>query len=166
MKTYYTYHKTAIGELLLAGDGDYLELLGFPGGKMQKRHESGWRKDSSPFKEVCFQLDSYFAAELEVFDLPLLPQGTPFQESVWQALSEIPFGETWSYGQLATYIGKPKAPRAVGAANGLNPIPVIIPCHRVIGSSGKLTGFGGGLQTKQYLLELESRSIAPGFNFA
>lgn len=165
MTIYYDYHSTPIGKLLLAGDGDYLTELGFPSGKMQKRHEQGWQKDSSPFKEVCFQLDSYFAGELEEFDLPLLPSGTMFQESVWQALTEIPYGETWSYGQLAKHIGKPKASRAVGAANGMNPIPVIIPCHRVIGSSGKLTGFGGGLQTKQYLLGLESQSITPGFNF-
>lgn len=166
MTVYYEYHSTPIGKLLLAGDGDYLTLLGFPNGKMQKRHEKDWLKDSSPFKEVRFQLDSYFAGELEEFDLPLLPKGTLFQESVWQALTEIPYGETWSYGQLASHIGNPKASRAVGAANGLNPIPVIIPCHRVIGSSGKLTGFGGGLETKQYLLGLESQAIAPGFSFA
>lgn len=166
MTNYYEYHATPIGKLLLAGDGDYLTVLGFPGGKMQRRHEKDWIKDSSPFKEVRFQLDSYFAGELEEFDLPVLPKGTLFQESVWQALTEIPYGETWSYGQLASHIGKPKASRAVGAANGVNPIPVIIPCHRVIGSSGKLTGFGGGLETKQYLLGLESQAIAPGFNFA
>jgi methylated-DNA-[protein]-cysteine S-methyltransferase len=119
-----------------------------------------------PFKEVKYQLDAYFAGELQDFDLPLLPTGTRFQERVWQALAEIPYGETWSYGELARHIGKPKASRAVGAANGINPIPVIIPCHRVIGSSGKLTGFGGGLETKQYLLKLESEAIAPEFNFA
>lgn len=166
MTIFYAYHTTPIGKLLLAGDGEYLNVLGFPNGKMQKRHEKDWLKDASPFKEASFQLDSYFAGELEEFDLPLLPRGTPFQESVWQALSEIPYGETWSYGQLAKHIGKPKASRAVGAANGMNPIPVIIPCHRVIGSSGKLTGFGGGLETKQYLLGLESQAFAPGFNFA
>lgn len=166
MKTYYQYHKTAIGDLLLAGDGDYLSLLGFPSGKMQRRHEQEWIKDSKPFREVCFQLDAYFAAELKQFDLPLMPKGTLFQETVWQALTEIPYGETWSYGQLAAHIGKPKASRAVGAANGLNPIPVIIPCHRVIGSSGKLTGFGGGLETKQALLGLESEMLIPSFKFA
>lgn len=156
MTIYYQYHKTVIGELLLAGNGECLSLLGFPLGKMQRRHEPQWTKDSAPFKEVCRQLDAYFAAELKKFDLPLMPKGTVFQESVWQALTKIPYGETWSYAQLATHIGKPKASRAVGAANGVNPIPVIIPCHRVIGSSGKLTGFGGGLETKQYLLSLES----------
>jgi methylated-DNA-[protein]-cysteine S-methyltransferase len=152
MTTFYHYHKTAIGDLLLAAEGDYLSLLGFPSGKMQRRHELSWIQDAGPFKEVVCQLDAYFAAELTEFDLPLLPRGTNFQESVWHALTEIPYGETWSYGQLAAHIGKPNASRAVGAANGSNPIPIIIPCHRVIGSSGKLTGFGGGIQTKQYLL--------------
>lgn len=166
MTTFYHYHTTSIGELLLAGDGSHLSLLGFPSGKMQRRHEPDWTKDGVSFVEACVQLDAYFAGELKEFDLPLLPKGTAFQESVWQALTEIPYGETWSYGQLAANIGKPKASRAVGAANGVNPIPVIIPCHRVIGASGKLTGFGGGLETKQLLLELESGQIAPRLNFA
>lgn len=166
MTMFYHYHNTSIGELLLAGDGNSLSLLGFPSGKMQRRHDEGWLQDKAPFIEVCSQLDAYFAGELKAFNLPLAPKGTDFQESVWQALTLIPFGQTWSYGQLAAYIGKPKASRAVGAANGVNPIPVIIPCHRVIGSSGKLTGFGGGIETKQFLLELESGQIAPQLNFA
>lgn len=166
MTTYFCYHRTPIGLLLLAGDGDALALLGFPEGKMQRRHEADWHKDANPFKEVGFQLDAYFESELTQFDLPLAPAGTEFQSSVWSALTKIPYGETWSYGQLAKHIGRPKASRAVGAANGLNPIPVIIPCHRVIGSSGKLTGFGGGLPTKEFLLSLESASISPGFDFA
>ncbi len=166
MTTFYHYHTTSIGELLLAGNGSHLSLLGFPSGKMQRRHESDWAQDGSPFVEACVQLDAYFAGELKEFDLALLPKGTPFQESVWRALTEIPYGETCSYGQLATNMGKPKASRAVGAANGVNPIPVIIPCHRVIGASGKLTGFGGGIETKQFLLELESGQIAPRLNFA
>ena len=166
MTMFYHYHNTSIGELLLAGDGDHLSLLGFPSGKMQRRHEDDWTGDGAPFVDTCFQLDAYFAGELKEFDIPLMPKGTPFQESVWRALTEIPYGETWSYGQLAANIGRPKASRAVGAANGVNPIPVIIPCHRVIGSSGKLTGFGGGIETKQFLLELESGQIAPQLNFA
>ena len=166
MTMFYHYHNTSIGELLLAGDGDHLSLLGFPSGKMQRRHEVEWSRDPAPFVDTCFQLDAYFAGELKEFDLPLMPKGTAFQESVWLALTEIPYGETWSYGQLAANIGKPKASRAVGAANGVNPIPVIIPCHRVIGASGKLTGFGGGIETKQFLLELESGQIAPRLNFA
>ena len=166
MTMLYHYHTTSIGELLLAGDGNHLSLLGFPSGKMQRRHEPDWTREGGPFVEACVQLDAYFAGELKAFDLPLMPKGTDFQESVWHALTEIPYGETWSYGQLATHLGKPKASRAVGAANGMNPIPIIIPCHRVIGASGKLTGFGGGIETKQFLLELESGQIAPGFNFA
>ena len=166
MTTYYHYHTTPIGKLLLAGDGDYLTLLGFPQGSMARRHELPWSKDSKPFREVMMQLDAYFAGDLQEFDLPLAPVGTEFQHSVWNALTEIPFGQTWSYGQLARHISRPKASRAVGAANGLNPIPVIIPCHRVIGSNGKLTGFGGGLKTKQFLLNLETEVIAPGLNFA
>ena len=144
MTMFYHYHNTSIGKLLLAGEEGYLSLLGFPSGKMQRRHESDWSKDEAPFNDVCSQLDAYFAGELQEFDLPLLPKGSVFQESVWRALREIPYGETWSYAQLAAHIGNPKASRAVGAANGVNPIPVIIPCHRVIAASGKLAGFGGG----------------------
>tara|TARA_B110000037_G_scaffold194802_1_gene230788 strand:+ start:274 stop:774 length:501 start_codon:yes stop_codon:yes gene_type:complete len=166
MTTFYHYHTTAIGELLLAGNGIHLSLLGFPSGKMQRRHEPDWTKDGAPFDEACVQLDAYFAGELKNFDLQLMPKGTAFQELVWQALTEIPYGETWSYGQLAADIEKPGASRAVGAANGVNPIPVIIPCHRVIGASGKLTGFGGGIETKQFLLELESGHVASRLNFA
>lgn len=166
MTIYYCYHQTPIGQLLLAGDGDNLSLLGFPNGKMQRRHESTWVKDADPFKEVSLQLDGYFAGDRRQFDLALAPEGTEFQRRVWDALTEIAYGETWSYGELARHIGKPKASRAVGAANGQNPIPVIIPCHRVIGSSGKLTGFGGGLQTKEYLLGLEAEARTPSLNFA
>lgn len=166
MTTYYRYHSTPIGELLLAGDGESLSLLGFEQGKMGRRHEPEWIADVGVFSEAGRQLDAYFAGSLQNFDLVLSPRGTDFQEAVWQALSEIPFGETWSYGQLAKRIGRPKASRAVGAANGVNPIPIIIPCHRVIGSSGKLTGFGGGLETKQFLLGLESEAIAPSLAFS
>jgi len=161
MKTFYTYHDTPIGSLLLAGQGDVLSLLGFAQGKMKRRHESGWQRDDEPFSDAMDQLNQYFTGELDTFDLRLAPAGTEFQRTVWQALLEIPYGETWSYGQLAKHIDRPKASRAVGAANGVNPIPIIIPCHRVIGSSGKLTGFGGGLETKEYLLGLESQRMAP-----
>ena len=166
MTTCYCYHQTPIGLLLLAGDGDSLSLLGFPGGSMARRHESGWVEDSGRLQRVSRQLDEYFAGERQQFELELAPAGTDFQQEVWAALTEIPYGETWSYGQLAQHIGRPKASRAVGAANGLNPIPVIIPCHRVIGSNGKLTGFGGGLETKRFLLALEAEAITPSLNFA
>ena len=101
------------------------------------------------------QLNAYFARQLQTFSLPLAPQGTPFQLRVWDALANIPYAQTRSYRQIAEAIGNPKAVRAVGAANGANPLPIVIPCHRVIGSSGKLTGFGGGLPLKRYLLDLE-----------
>ncbi|GAB5499471.1 MAG: methylated-DNA--[protein]-cysteine S-methyltransferase [Pseudohongiellaceae bacterium] len=166
MTTYYHYLDAPIGRLLLAGSGDALTLLGFPSGSMARRHESGWQQDAGPFRQVCEQLQEYFAGERQAFELTLAPAGTTFQQQVWSSLQAIPFGETWSYGQLATRIGKPKAARAVGAANGLNPIPVIIPCHRVIGANGKLTGFGGGLDTKRYLLDLESGVRAPGLGLA
>lgn len=166
MTTYYHYYDSPIGKLLLAGDENALSLLGFPGGSMARRHESDWVEKKSAFKTVIKQLDEYFSGKRTEFDLALSPEGTDFQQQVWQALTEIPYGETWSYGQLAKHIGKPKASRAVGAANGINPIPVIIPCHRVIGSNGKLTGFGGGLETKSFLLNLEAGARAPELNFA
>ena len=118
-----------------------------------------WREDKAPLREVIQQLRAYFAKELETFELTLAPEGTDFQQSVWNELCGIPYGETISYGELAKRVGNPKASRAVGAANGQNPIPIIIPCHRVIGSDGKLTGFGGGLPIKQELLALEQRQL-------
>jgi methylated-DNA-[protein]-cysteine S-methyltransferase len=109
--------------------------------------------------EATRQLDAYFSKRLRRFDLPLAPHGTPFQLEVWQALQRIPYGDTWSYADLARRIGRPDAVRAVGAANGRNPIPIVIPCHRVIGSNGQLVGFGGGLPLKRWLLDLESRRL-------
>jgi methylated-DNA-[protein]-cysteine S-methyltransferase len=107
------------------------------------------------FVETRRQLQAYFAGELTCFDLPLSPHGTPFQMRVWEALRDIEYGRTESYGQLARRIGDAKATRAVGAANGRNPLPIVIPCHRVIGNDGSLTGFGGGIERKRFLLELE-----------
>ena len=159
MATYYTYTDSPIGSLLLAGDGENLHTLGFPDGKMQRRHEPGWIEDAASFARPIEQLRAYFAGELERFDLPLAPAGTEFQRKVWAALLDIPYGETRSYGELARQIGNGKASRAVGAANGRNPIPVIIPCHRVVGGDGSLTGFGGGLDTKRRLLDLESTTL-------
>tara|TARA_B100001057_G_scaffold463187_1_gene516896 strand:- start:15066 stop:15467 length:402 start_codon:yes stop_codon:yes gene_type:complete len=129
---------------------------------MKRRHDDSWSEDNKPFNAVIKQLDEYFDGKRQDFDLPLRPAGTEFQRQVWQALQQIPYGETWSYGELAKHVGTPNAYRAVGAANGINPIPVIIPCHRVIGSNGKLTGFGGGLEAKAFLLNLESPQLAPG----
>lgn len=153
--TRYTYVDSPIGSLLLAGDGETLSLLGFERGKMCRRHEASWRRDDAGFVDARRQLAEYFAGSRQRFELKLAPAGSEFQRAVWSALTRIPFGETWSYGQLAQHLGRPKAARAVGAANGTNPIPVIIPCHRVIGANGRLTGFGGGLMTKRQLLTLE-----------
>lgn len=157
---YYCYTPTPIGPLLLAGDDDGLAVVGFPSGKMRREPEPGWVEDAAPFAEVMRQLDEYFAGGRQSFDLALNPSGTEFQKQVLDALRAIPYGETVSYKDIAERIGRPNAVRAVGAANGRNPIPIIIPCHRVIGSGGKLTGFGGGLETKAALLRLEAEGTA------
>jgi methylated-DNA-[protein]-cysteine S-methyltransferase len=111
---------------------------------------------TEPFGTAADQLAAYFAGRLTEFSLPLAPAGTPFQRRVWAGLQEIPYGDTWSYGQLAGKVGNPAAVRAVGLANGRNPIAVVIPCHRVIGADGSLTGYGGGLDRKRFLLDLEA----------
>ncbi len=160
MTTYYAYMDSPIGSLLLAGDGERLHMLRFPEGRRPQEIEPGWVEDSGKFKKEISQLRSYFAGDSKQFELSLAPQGTKFQRKVWSALQSIPYGETRSYGELASQVGNGKASRAVGAANGRNPIPVIIPCHRVIGSDGSLTGFGGGLETKQRLLALEQNHSA------
>ena len=153
---YYCYHETPIGELLLAGDDNALCLIGFPKGSMRRDPEPDWIFNEGPFATAIEQLDEYFAGTRTEFDLPLKLDGTEFQVEVLEELLRIPYGETTSYGDIANRIGRPKAVRAVGAANGRNPIPIIVPCHRVIGSTGDLTGFGGGLDTKEALLRLEA----------
>ena len=152
---YYSHMDSPIGRLLLAGDEAGLRLISFPTGSRTRRAEPGWVESGAHFVEARRQLDAYFAGDLTAFDLPLAPGGTAFQLSVWRALRAIPYGETVSYGAIARAIGRPGASRAVGAANGANPLPIVVPCHRVIGSTGKLTGFGGGLDTKAALLALE-----------
>ena len=155
---YYCYFDTPIGELLLAGEADTLSMIGFPKGAMRRDPEADWIYNEVPFEIVRRQLAEYFAGERKDFDLPLSLSGTEFQVAVLKALQQIPYGETMSYGAVAKQIGRPKAVRAVGAANGRNPIPIIVPCHRVIGTSGDLTGFGGGLDTKAALLRLEAEN--------
>ena len=140
------------GLLRLAADDEALQRLEFVSGKKNTSHPAPTAKI---LKETIRQLRAYFSGKLEQFDLPLAPEGTPFQLEVWRRLCEIPYGETISYGELARRIGNPNASRAVGLANGSNPIAIIIPCHRVIGSNGKLTGYGGGLPIKEKLLALE-----------
>jgi len=151
----YTEFESPVGPLLLVGDESYLHMLLYGSGPRAAHPQPDWRRDPSLFRDAIEQLRSYFAGELRVFSLNLAPQGTPFQLRVWKELARIPYGETISYGQLAERVGNPKASRAVGLANGSNPISIILPCHRVIGSNGKLTGYGGGLPTKQQLLALE-----------
>jgi methylated-DNA-[protein]-cysteine S-methyltransferase len=155
----YTQIESPLGPLLLAADGAGLRQILFVHGRHSPKPDPSWREDSTLLQPTIRQLHSYFAGELETFDLPIAPEGTPFQLSVWRELCQIPFGETISYGQLAHRIGSPKASRAVGLANGSNPIPIVIPCHRVIGSNGKLTGYGGGLPIKEKLLALERRQL-------
>jgi methylated-DNA-[protein]-cysteine S-methyltransferase len=159
--TVWTEVASPIGTLLLSGDGDTLT-----GVYMERhRHEpepavrSG-RRDDGAFRTAREQLEAYFAGELQVFDLPLAPQGTDFQQRVWMALGQIPYGTTISYSELARRIGNPQAVRAVGAANGRNPISIIVPCHRVIGADGSLTGFGGGIERKRWLLAHEASHVS------
>ena len=155
---YYCYFKTPIGELLLAGEASSLSMIGFPKGAMRRDPEADWIYNEEPFENVRSQLAEYFAGTRKDFDLSLSLAGTEFQVAVLEALQTIPYGETISYGAIAKQIGRPKAVRAVGAANGRNPIPIIVPCHRVIGSSGDLTGFGGGLDTKAALRRPEAEN--------
>ena len=152
---FYSVTESPIGPLTLTGRGEALEGLFFSTGSKARGADPAWVRDDARFAEVRRQLDEYFAGERKRFDLPLAPHGTDFQLAVRDALLEIPFGETRTYAEIAQAVGRPKAVRAVGTANGRNPIALIIPCHRVIGSNGSLTGFGGGLESKRYLLELE-----------
>ena len=153
----YSELDTPIGSLLLAGETDALCLVSFPIDRYRNVDRSGWTRDDAALAEPRRQLQAYFAGELTDFDLPLRFLGTDFQNQVWQALTEIPYGETTNYGAIAARIGRPPASRAVGAANGANHLPIIVPCHRVVGSTGALTGFGGGLPTKRYLLAHERK---------
>ena len=155
---YYDFFETGlIGSLTLVGDEAGLRYIDFQKTKNPTTIRDNWKKKSEFFAPVNAQLRAYFKRELKQFDLPLAPVGTPFQLKVWQALRAIPYGELVSYKTIAEAVGNPKAVRAVGGANGKNPIPIIVPCHRVIGSDGSLTGFGGGLETKKRLIDLERR---------
>ncbi len=152
----FSYFDSPLGPLLLTSDGTHLTgLFMETSGKTQST--AGWVEDATaqPLAATRRQLSEYFAGSRRTFELPLRLEGTAFQQRVWRELTEIPYGETWSYGQLATRIGKPSASRAVGLANGRNPISILVPCHRVIGADGSLTGYGGGLERKQWLLAHE-----------
>ncbi|MDE2851441.1 MAG: methylated-DNA--[protein]-cysteine S-methyltransferase [Acidobacteriota bacterium] len=160
MTAIYRAFETPIGTLRLVGGEDSIDCIDLPN-RAVKPPDPAWKRSGevlpAALGEAKRQIQEYFAGERQDFDLPLSPHGTAFQRRVWAELRRIPFGETISYGELAARIGKPSASRAVGAANGRNPLPVVVPCHRVIGSDGRLTGFGGGLPTKQALLDLEQR---------
>lgn len=152
----YTWMESPTGRLLLAADEAGLRHITFE----PAQPDPNWREDVAPLRETIRQLRAWFAGELHEFDLALAPQGPAFHQRVWRELCNIPYGETISYGELARRIGSPNAFRAVGRANGANPIPIVIPCHRVIGSNGKLTGYGGGLPRKELLLALERKQLA------
>ncbi|MDF1623860.1 MAG: methylated-DNA--[protein]-cysteine S-methyltransferase [Pseudohongiella nitratireducens] len=156
---YYSHYTSPVGQLMLVGDGASLLALRFDKGGDSIRPQPDWLRRNAAFSSVKQQLDAYFAGELTRFSLSLSPQGTDFQCRVWQALQDIPYGATCSYLDIANTLSDPNATRAVGAANGKNPIPIIIPCHRVIGRDGSLTGFGGGLERKRFLLALEQKNI-------
>jgi methylated-DNA-[protein]-cysteine S-methyltransferase len=159
----YAYLETPIGTLLIAGDDAAVHQITFPQRGGAAKPEPEWQESQrGPVGEAARQLREYFAGKRAAFDLPLAPEGTAFQRSVWRQLQEIPYGETISYGELARRVGNPKASRAVGSANGANPLPIVIPCHRVIAGDGTLGGFGGGLPTKQTLLALERRGTSAG----
>ena len=151
----YRYHDSPLGPILFVGEGHQLRSLTLPTQRPDDWPLPGWRSTTTGFADCIAQLDQYFEGRRYSFSLDLAPQGTPFQRQVWDALLQIPYGETRSYQDIAAAIGKPKAVRAVGGSNARNPIAIVIPCHRVIGANGKLTGYAGGLQYKRALLDLE-----------
>ena len=153
--TWWCETDSPVGRLLLAGDAAGLRRVHFQSGPRPLRAAEGWRKSAAPFQTALAQLDEYFRGVRRAFTLPLAPVGTAFQLAVWEALTAIPYGETLSYGELARHLGRAGSARAVGLANGANPLPIIVPCHRVIGTDGSLIGFGGGLDIKRALLALE-----------
>ena len=151
----YSVAPSPMGELLLTSNGEALTGV-YPSSHRAPPELSTFVRDDRFFTGVRDQLAAYFAGSLQAFDVPLSPAGTAFQRAVWAALNTIPFGLTWSYGRLANFLGKPKASRAVGLANGKNPLSIIVPCHRVIGADGSLTGYAGGVEMKRWLLEHEA----------
>jgi methylated-DNA-[protein]-cysteine S-methyltransferase len=154
--TFYATAPSPLGELLLVGDEAALHGVYLPDHRRGPTPDPGWMRADAPFRAAREQLEAYFAGALRAFDLPLAPAGTPFELAVWAALREIPFGATLSYGALAARLGRPGAARAVGRANGRNPLSIVVPCHRVIGGDGALTGYGGGLARKAWLLAHEA----------
>jgi methylated-DNA-[protein]-cysteine S-methyltransferase len=154
---YQTIIPSPLGSILLTAEDGGLTGIHFMDGRDSPPIPPNSIESRAPFKEATRQLQAYFQGKLKTFDLPLSPKGTEFQLKVWKALCDIPYGTTISYGEQAKRIGKPSAARAVGRANGCNPLPIVIPCHRVIGSDGRLVGYAGGLPIKDYLLNLETK---------
>jgi methylated-DNA-[protein]-cysteine S-methyltransferase len=161
--TYYCDMGTPIGPLLLVGGEATLAAIYFQSGPHPRKVQSEWVRSESPFQIVVRQLKEYFAGRRRHFDVPLESIGTPFQRAVWQQLTQIPYGSSTSYGEIARRLGHPLASRAVGRANGANPWPIVVPCHRVIGANQSLTGFGGGLGIKRRLLLLEAEADGPSW---
>jgi methylated-DNA-[protein]-cysteine S-methyltransferase len=157
--TFYSYIDCPLGPMFVQGDGLFVTGLFMPRHKGGRGADASWQQSDAPFAAVREQLAEYFAGDRQQFDLPLKLVGTPFQEHVWRELARIPFGTTITYAQLARRVGKPTAARAVGHANGRNPISIIVPCHRVIGADGKLTGYAGGVGNKQWLRAWERCAI-------
>ncbi len=153
----FTRIDSPLGELLAARDEGGITALYLPTGKNATRPDPSWQRSDAAFDDVRSQLGEYFAGRRQQFELALNPSGTKFQKQVWTALCDIGYGETTSYGKTAAAIGHPNGSRAVGTANGQNPISIIVPCHRVIGADGSLTGYGGGLPAKRWLLDHEAR---------
>ncbi len=158
-ETCYAVMDSPVGRLLLCAEGDVLTCIEFQRGRRGKREDPPGAARRKPLCEAIRQLEEYFRGDLQEFDLDMEAAGTEFQRRTWKALQAIPYGQTISYAELARRMGNPKAVRAVGTANGSNPLPIVIPCHRVIGSNGKLTGYGGGLDIKQQLLKLEGARL-------
>lgn len=157
----YTIAESPVGPILLAGDGAALHYVSFSTGHKSFGPRPGWQADPAPFAEAIRQLAAYFDGTRRIFDIPLAINGSPFEREIWDILRTIPFGQTRSYGSIARQMGDITLSRAVGTANGNNPLPIVIPCHRVIGADGSLTGFGGGIETKRFLLRLEDSRPAP-----
>jgi methylated-DNA-[protein]-cysteine S-methyltransferase len=155
----YCYIESPLGQLLVCGDGEFIMGLFMNNHQGWLGPEAAWRLADEPFADIREQLAEYFEGQRQQFDVPLKLAGTPFQQQVWRQLVQIPFGTTITYAELARRVGQPTAFRAVGNANGRNPVSILVPCHRVIGADGKLTGYGGGINNKQWLLEWERSAV-------
>ena len=162
---YFSHIDSPLGPLFVRGDGQFVTGLYLPNHKHWAGPDASWQLADELFVAVRDQLAEYFAGQRQQFDVPLKLAGTPFQQRVWQELARIPFATTINYAELARRVGQPSASRAVGNANGRNPISIIVPCHRVIGASGKLTGYAGGVERKKWLLDHEARDFCQPIDY-